>query len=92
MHCPQLKNLVLSSSFHKLPDPYREDLKIECFEEMREAPKIAKDVVAPLLKAHIKHVVHNLLHNNVAGEASIQQICEAIYSSTISYFFSLTIL
>jgi CCR4-NOT transcription complex subunit 1 len=84
-HCPQLRNLVLSaypSSFHKLPDPFREGLKVERLEEMREAPKIAGDIVAPLLKAHIKHVVDNVLHNSVAGEASIQQICEAIYNPT----------
>ena len=84
-HCPQLRNLVLSaypSSFHKLPDPFREGLKVERLEEMREAPKIAGDIVAPLLKSHIKHVVDNVLHNNVASEASIQQICEAIYNPT----------
>jgi CCR4-NOT transcription complex subunit 1 len=56
-------NLVLSSSFHKLPNLYIEGLKIERLEEMREAPKIAEGV-APLLKAH----------NNVVGEASIQQV------------------
>src|SRR6202161_712068 len=57
-HCAQLRNLILSaypSSFHKLPDPFREGLKVERLEEMREAPKIAGDIVAPLLKAHIKH-------------------------------------
>jgi CCR4-NOT transcription complex subunit 1 len=62
MHCPQLKNLVLSaypSSFHKLPDPFREGLKIERPGEMRETPKIAGDVIAHLLKALVKHVVAN---------------------------------
>lgn len=82
-HCAQLRNLVLSaypSSFQKLPDPFREGLKVERLEEMREAPKIAGDIAAPLQRANIKSVVDVSLHNGNASEASIQQICEAIYS------------
>ncbi|KAJ9354535.1 Ccr4-Not transcription complex subunit [Paecilomyces variotii] len=82
-HCAQLRNLVLSaypSSFHKLPDPFREGLKVERLEEIREAPKIAGDIVAPLQRAGIKNVVDSALQNNNASEASIQQICEAIYN------------
>lgn len=84
-HCAQLRNLVLSaypSSFHKLPDPFREGLKVERLEEMREAPKIAGDIVAPLQKANIKSVVDNALHSNTISEASVQQICEAVYNPT----------
>lgn len=82
-HCAQLRNLVLSaypSSFHKLPDPFREGLKVERLEEMREAPKIAGDIVAPLQKANIKSAVDAALQNNTAIEAAIQSICEAIYN------------
>lgn len=84
-HCAQLRNLVLSaypSSFHKLPDPFREGLKVERLEEMREAPKIAGDIAAPLQQANIKSLVDNALQSSNASESSIQQICEAIYSST----------
>jgi CCR4-NOT transcription complex subunit 1 len=44
----QLRNFVLTSypsSFHKLHYPFREGLKIKRLEEMREAPKIAADIV-----------------------------------------------
>ncbi|KAE8150549.1 CCR4-Not complex component, Not1-domain-containing protein [Aspergillus avenaceus] len=82
-HCAQLRNLVLSaypSSFHKLPDPFREGLKVERLEEMREAPKIAGDTAAPLQNANIKSVVDSSLHSGNASEATLQQICEAIYN------------
>ncbi|KAI9929149.1 hypothetical protein MW887_001553 [Aspergillus wentii] len=83
-HCAQLRNLVLSaypSSFHKLPDPFREGLKVERLEEMREAPKIAGDIAAPLQRASIKAVVDSSLQNSNASETSVQQICEAVYNS-----------
>ena len=86
-HCAQLRNLVLSaypSSFQKLPDPFREGLKVERLEEMREPPKIAGDVAAPLHQANIKGVVDSCLQSNNASEASIQQICEAVYNSAAS--------
>ncbi|PYH43324.1 CCR4-NOT core subunit CDC39 [Aspergillus saccharolyticus JOP 1030-1] len=83
-HCAQLRNLVLSaypSSFHKLPDPFREGLKVERLEEMREAPRIAGDVAAPLHHANVKSVVDSSLQSSSASEASsVQQICDAIYS------------
>lgn len=82
-HCAQLRNLVLSaypSSFHKLPDPFREGLKVERLEEMREAPKIAGDIAAPLQRANIKGIVDSLLQSNNQAEASIQKICDAIYN------------
>lgn len=82
-HCAQLRNLVLSaypSSFHKLPDPFREGLKVERLEEMREAPKITGDVVTPLQNANIKTAVDAALQSSTASEAAIQSICEAIYN------------
>lgn len=82
-HCAQLRNLVLSaypSSFHKLPDPFREGLNFERLEEMREAPKIAGDVVAPLQAANVKNAVDALLQGSNASEASIHHICEAVYN------------
>ena len=73
MHCPQLKHLVLSadpSSFHELPDPFREGLQVGHLEEMCKAPKIEGDAIAIRLKAY---VIVNLLCNSMAGEASVQQ-------------------
>ena len=82
-HCAQLRNLVLSaypSSFQKLPDPFREGLKVERLEEMREPPRIAGDTAAPLQRAGIKNVVDNALQDNNAFDLAIQQIRNAIYS------------
>ncbi|PYI34070.1 Ccr4-Not transcription complex subunit [Aspergillus indologenus CBS 114.80] len=82
-HCAQLRNLVLSaypSSFHKLPDPFREGLKVERLEEMREAPRIAGDIAAPLHHANIKSVVDSALQNTTVFEASIQEISDAVYN------------
>jgi CCR4-NOT transcription complex subunit 1 len=84
-HCPQLRNLVLSaypSSFHKLPDPFREGLKVERLEEMREAPKIAGDIAVPLQTANIKATVDGALQGNSASEAAVHTICEAIYNNS----------
>ena len=80
-HCAQLRNLVLSaypSSFQKLPDPFREGLKVERIEEMREIPKIAGDIVAPLQLANIKDVVDGVLQNESISESAVQQLCDAI--------------
>lgn len=82
-HCAQLRNLVLSaypSSFHKLPDPFREGLKVERLEEMREAPRIAGDTAVPLQRANIKNAVDASLQSNGASEANLQIICDAVYN------------
>ena len=80
-HCAQLRNLVLSaypSSFHKLPDPFREGLKVERLEEMREIPKIAGDIAAPLEEANIKNVVDTVLQSDNASDTVVQQLCDAV--------------
>lgn len=82
-HCAQLRNLVLSaypSSFHKLPDPFREGLKPERLDEMRDTPKIAGDIVAPLQRANIKSAVDSALQSGNASDSTIQSICDAIYN------------
>ncbi|KAL4810425.1 CCR4-Not complex component, Not1-domain-containing protein [Aspergillus unguis] len=81
-HCAQLRNLVLSaypSSFQKLPDPFREGLKVERLEEMHEAPRIAGDTAGPLQRANIKSIVDNALQSNSVSDSTIQQIRDAIY-------------
>ncbi|KAJ5728348.1 CCR4-Not complex component N.t1.c1 C-terminal [Penicillium malachiteum] len=80
-HCAQLRNLVLSaypSSFHKLPDPFREGLKVERIEEMREIPQIAGDITAPLEQANIKNVVDNILLSNNITDGAVQQLYNAV--------------
>ncbi|WEW55069.1 CCR4-NOT core subunit cdc39 [Emydomyces testavorans] len=92
-HCSQLRNLVLSaypSSFQKLPDPFRDGLKVDRLDEIRQAPKIAGDVVTPLLSCNIKNAVDNVLRNPSAIESTVRQICDAVYNpsakSTGLYF------
>ncbi|KAH8695355.1 putative Ccr4-Not transcription complex subunit [Talaromyces proteolyticus] len=85
-HCAQLRNLILSaypSSFHKLPDPFREGLKVERLEEMREAPKITGDIVAPLQQSNIKSAVDSALKGSTGSESSIQTICDALYNPRV---------
>ncbi|KAI2793162.1 hypothetical protein POX_b03212 [Penicillium oxalicum] len=80
-HCAQLRNLVLSaypSSFQKLPDPFREGLKVERLEEMREIPKIAGDIIAPLQNANIKQVIDDALQSESISDSDIQQICDSV--------------
>ncbi|KAJ5888089.1 transcriptional regulator family: CCR4-Not complex component N.t1.c1 [Penicillium taxi] len=80
-HCAQLRNLVLSaypSSFQKLPDPFREGLKVERIEEMREIPKIAGDIVAPLEQHRIKEIVDAAIQSDDVSDAMVQRICEAV--------------
>ena len=82
-HCTQLRNLVLSaypSSFQKLPDPFRDGLKVDRLDEIRQAPKIAGDVVAPLQNANIKATVDNALRNVSATDKAAQQILDAVYN------------
>ena len=80
-HCTQLRNLVLSaypSSFHKLPDPFREGMKFERLDEMREAPKISGDIVSPLQRANIKNAVDSAFQSGNVQDASVQCICDAV--------------
>ena len=82
-HCTQLRNLVLSaypSSFQKLPDPFRDGLKVDRLEEIRQAPKIAGDVVTPLQNANIKSAVDSALKSTSAADRAVQQICDAVYN------------
>ncbi|KAI4146009.1 MAG: hypothetical protein LQ341_002202 [Variospora aurantia] len=63
-HCTQLRNLVLSafpSSFAEVPDPFTAGLKVDRLEEIRRAPRIEGDTMAPLIRAHIKDVLDNII-------------------------------
>ncbi|KAJ5493253.1 hypothetical protein N7539_001999 [Penicillium diatomitis] len=80
-HCAQLRNLVLSaypSSFQKLPDPFREGLKVERLEEMREIPRIAGDIISPLQSVDIKHVIDDALQSDSISDVAVQRICDAV--------------
>lgn len=81
-HCAQLRNLILSaypSSFHKLPDPFREGLKLDRLQEMRETPKITGDIAAPLQQANIKSIIDSTFQSNVVSDTAIQAIYDALH-------------
>lgn len=81
-HCTQLRNLVLSaypSSFPELPDPFTVGLKVDRLEEIRKAPKVAGDIVAPLLRNHIKDVVDQSLRDKDLSDETIAKIAGATY-------------
>lgn len=79
-HCAQLRNLVLSaypSSFQKLPDPFREGLKVDRLDEIRKAPKVAGDISAPLQRANLISIVDNAFRTAVP-DSTIQHICDVL--------------
>lgn len=77
-HCSQLRNLILSaypSSFPELPDPFTAGLKVDRLEEIRKAPRIAGDIVTPLVRSHIRDVVDNSLRDPL--DENIARIAQA---------------
>ena len=83
-HCTQLRNLVLSaypSSFPELPDPFTAGLKVDRLDEIRKAPRVAGDIVAPLLRAKIKDLVDNSLRSVDIPDDNITQIANASYAA-----------
>ena len=63
-HCTQLRNLVLSaypSSILELPDPFTAGLKVDRLDEIRKAPTIAGDIIAPLRHNNIYSIINNCL-------------------------------
>ena len=76
-HCTQLRNLVLSafpSSFAEVPDPFTAGLKVDRLEEIRRAPRIGGNTVAPLTKAHIKHVLDGVINGGTRSEDAVQAV------------------
>ena len=83
LRCTQLRNLVLSafpSSILELPDPFSQGLKVDRLDDMRKAPTIANDVLAPLRQANIKDVIDGVLGNTNIPEETVHDICEIVYS------------
>lgn len=79
-HCTQLRNLVLSafpSSFVDVPDPFMAGLKVDRLEEIRRPPRIGGDTVAPLVRAHIKDVLYNIISGASASDEAVQVVANA---------------
>jgi CCR4-NOT transcription complex subunit 1 len=89
----QLKNLVLSavpSSFPELPSPFSAGLKVDLLPEMRLAPAIRNDFVAPLRDAGILRLVDNLLATIEHDHQDIDKLCLMLQSSSPANLKSLT--
>ncbi|KAL8669624.1 MAG: hypothetical protein Q9168_005789 [Polycauliona sp. 1 TL-2023] len=79
-HCTQLRNLVLSafpSSFAEVPDPFTAGLKVDRLEEIRRAPRIGGDTMAPLARAHLKEVLDSVINNGNTSEETVQVVAAA---------------
>ena len=84
-HCTQLRNLILSaypSSILELPDPFTAGLKVDRLEEIRKAPKIAGDIIAPLRRANIKDVVDRALQSATISDDKVATITSAVHNSS----------
>lgn len=82
-HCTQLRNLVLSaypSSFPELPDPFTVGLKVDRLEEIRKLPRIAGDIIGPLLQEHLKDVVDDCLRSTDISDENVSLIVDAAHS------------
>ncbi|KAI4191876.1 MAG: hypothetical protein LQ348_003382 [Seirophora lacunosa] len=78
--CTQLRNLVLSafpSSFAEVPDPFTAGLKVDRLEEIRRAPRIGGNTVAPLIRAHIKDVLDNIISGSSASDDTLHMVLSA---------------
>jgi CCR4-NOT transcription complex subunit 1 len=85
-HCMQLRNLVLSaypSSFPELPDPFTAGLKVDRLEEIRNPPRIAGDIIQPLLC--IKDVVDTSLRSTDISDENINIVANAAHNSSSDY-------
>ncbi|KAL8805792.1 MAG: hypothetical protein Q9182_001704, partial [Xanthomendoza sp. 2 TL-2023] len=79
-HCTQLRNLVLSafpSSFAEVPDPFTAGLKVDRLEEIRRAPRIGGDILAPLVQSHLKDVLDGMIRNGNASEEVVEIVAAA---------------
>ncbi|KAL8697462.1 MAG: hypothetical protein Q9201_007120 [Fulgogasparrea decipioides] len=79
-HCTQLRNLVLSafpSSFAEVPDPFTAGLKVDRLEEIRRAPRIGGNTLAPLARAHIKDILDSVAGSGNTLEDTVQVIATA---------------
>ncbi|KAF8460372.1 CCR4-Not complex component, Not1-domain-containing protein [Kalaharituber pfeilii] len=59
-NCVQLRNLILSAypqSTSEVPDPFRQNLKVDLLPEMRVSPRIAGDVFKALRDADLQEIV-----------------------------------
>ena len=81
INCTQLRNLVLSaypSSILELPDPFTAGFKVDRLDEIRKAPTIAGDIIAPLRRGDMQSVLNNALRSSDISDESIHQITEVI--------------
>ena len=80
-HCTQLRNLVLSaypSSILELPDPFTSGLKVDRLEEIRKAPHIAGDTLAPLNARKIRDTIDEALRASSISDEQVAKIADVV--------------
>jgi CCR4-NOT transcription complex subunit 1 len=80
-HCTQLRNLVLSaypSSILELPDPFTAGLKVDRLDEIRRAPHIAGDIMAPLNATKIKNTIDEALRGSSISDEQVAKVVNAV--------------
>lgn len=78
--CVQLRNLILSAypqSTSDVPDPFRQNLKVELLAEMRVPPRISGDVFKTLRDTGL----HELLQMAINGTSLNEDILKSIISA-----------
>ncbi|KAL8658240.1 MAG: hypothetical protein Q9226_001150 [Calogaya cf. arnoldii] len=79
-HCTQLRNLVLSafpSSFAEVPDPFTAGLKVDRLEEIRRAPRVGGDTLAPLVRANLRDILDSIIKSGNTSEETVQIVAAA---------------
>ncbi|KAI4281286.1 MAG: hypothetical protein L6R38_003811 [Xanthoria sp. 2 TBL-2021] len=79
-HCTQLRNLVLSafpSSFAEVPDPFTAGLKVDRLEEIRRAPRVGGDTLAPLARAELRDILDSIINSGNTSEEAVQVVAAA---------------
>jgi CCR4-NOT transcription complex subunit 1 len=80
-HCTQLRNLVLCAlpqSIAELPDQFTTGLKVDRLDEMKKAPIIAGNILAPLERDDLKDVIEKALQKGSNLDDGASQICQIL--------------
>lgn len=99
-NCVQLRNLILSAypqSSSDVPDPFRQNLKVDLLAEMRVTPRIAGDVFKVLRETGVQELLQVATKTTTISDDALQAIisaCESPYrtNTSIDYAVNLPIM
>lgn len=87
-HLVQLRNLVLCAlpqSIAELPDQFTPGLKVDRLDEMKKAPIIAGNIMAPLERDGLKDVIDKVLQKGSNLDDGVSQIRQILYNPPASH-------